>query len=66
MMTPQIIGNIRGFLSRATLRGEEVPAFNQVMTALAMEENEINMREQMQKAAARKDDLSSLREDKAL
>lgn len=66
MLTPQLIANIRGFLARASLKGEEVPAFNQIMNALAIEENEVNMREQMRKAAPPKDELSSLRENKAL
>ena len=39
MLSPPIIGNIRSFLERVQLTGKEVPAFNQVMTALAVEEN---------------------------
>lgn len=39
MLSPAIIGNIRSFLERVQLTGKEVPAFNQVMTALAVEEN---------------------------
>lgn len=59
MLTLQLIANMRGFLARSTMRGEEVPAFNQIMTALAMEEQEINMREQMKKAASVKDDKAA-------
>lgn len=39
MLNPAIIGNIRSFLERVQLTGKEVPAFNQVLMALAVEEN---------------------------
>jgi hypothetical protein len=39
MLNAAIIGNIRSFLERVQLTGKEVPAFNQVMMALAVEEN---------------------------
>jgi hypothetical protein len=40
MLPVAIIRNIRGFLGKAQIRGVEVPAFNQVLTALAIEEQD--------------------------
>lgn len=39
MLNPMVINNLRAFLERTQLTGKEVPAFNQVMMALAVEEN---------------------------
>lgn len=37
MLTPEILRNIAKFLGRADLKGAEVPAFTEVMTALQAE-----------------------------
>lgn len=39
MLNPVIIANIRAFMERVQLVGKEVPAYNQAMIALAVEEN---------------------------
>jgi hypothetical protein len=41
MLTLELIRNIRAFITRATLKGEEVPAFNEAMAALADEETRL-------------------------
>lgn len=38
MLTSPIIGNIRAFLERVQLAGREVPAYNEIMSALAAAE----------------------------
>lgn len=38
MLTKEIIANIRAFMERGSLSGREVPAYNEIMTALAQEE----------------------------
>jgi hypothetical protein len=38
MLTPAIIANVRAFMQRVPLKGEEVPAYNEIMAALATEE----------------------------
>lgn len=40
MLNPQVLNNIRAFMARVQLTGNEVPAFNQAMTALAIEEQD--------------------------
>lgn len=43
MLTRQIIANIRAFMERAQLSGKEVPAYNEVVEALAAEEARLNV-----------------------